>query len=101
MVEVAKTANDTTSLQYYEKLELHIKKPYRNIKKKEASSIWDIADVGENTCKKMLEKNNKNYLVPKIQVALSGFLDVKKEIEDNLKARLPKKYGFIPSSENN
>lgn len=98
-MEVAQKTNDTTSLEYYNKLELHIKKPYRNIKKKEAAAIWDIADVGENMCKQMLNDNEKNYLVPKIQAALDSYVDVKSEIEKNLKATLPKKFGFVPNQE--
>jgi hypothetical protein len=94
MVEVAQKTNDATSLEYYAKLEAHIKKPYRNIKKKEAAAIWDIADVGENMCRQMLSDNEKTYLVPKIQSALDSYLDVKSEIENNLRAILPKKFGF-------
>jgi hypothetical protein len=41
-------------------------------------------------CKGMLEKNEKNYLVPKIQDTMNEFLDVKKEIETRLIAVLPK-----------
>ena len=100
-MEVAQKANDTTSLEYYSKLELHIKKPYRNIKKKEAAAIWDIADVGENMCRQMLEDNQKTYLVPKIQAALESYLDVKSEIENNLRAILPKKFGFVPTQGEN
>jgi hypothetical protein len=87
---ISKQANDTEALLDYERLEAAIQKPYKNIKKKDASAIWDLADAGENMCKGMLEKNEKNYLVPKIQDTMNEFLDVKKEIETRLIAVLPK-----------
>lgn len=90
MRTISKAANDTEALADYERLEGAILKPYKNVKKKDASAIWDLADAGENMCRGMLEKNDKNYLVPKIQDTLNVFLDVKKEIETRLIAVLPK-----------
>ena len=90
MRTVSKAASDTEALADFERLEACIQKPYKNIKKKDASAIWDLADAGENMCKGMLEKNEKNYLVPKIQDTMDCFLDVKKEIETRLIAVLPK-----------
>jgi hypothetical protein len=87
---VSKVANDKETLEYYDRLQSKIEKPYKNIKKKEAMAIWDLADAGENMCNTMLEKNEKNYLVPKIKDTLDSFLDVKKEIEARLIATLPK-----------
>lgn len=87
---VSQAANDTQTLEYYKMLQGNIEKPYKNIKKKEANAIWDLADAGELMCRQMLEKNEKNYLVPKIQATLDEFLDVKKEIETRLIAILPK-----------
>jgi hypothetical protein len=83
-------ANDTETLEYYARLADNIKRPYRNIKKKEANAIWELADAGENVCNGLLVRNDKNYLIPKIQDALSAYLDVKLEIETRLRQTLPK-----------
>lgn len=90
MRTVSTAASDTETLEYYDRLEINILRPYRNIKKKDANTIWDLADAGENMCNGMLEKNDKNYLVPKIIHTRDCFLDVKKEIETRLKQTLPK-----------
>jgi hypothetical protein len=90
MRTVSKAANDTTTLEYYDSLEVNIKRPYRNIKKKDANTIWELADAGEGMCIKMLEKNDKNYLVPKIQDTMNCFLDIKLEIETRLRQVLPR-----------
>ena len=90
MVTVSTAANDTATLEYYAKLAENIQRPYRNIKKKDANYIWDLADAGELMCNQMLEKNDKNYLIPKIQNTKNAFLDVKNEIETRLSQTLPK-----------
>jgi hypothetical protein len=90
MVVVSTAANDVATLEYYARLAENIKRPYRNIKKKDANAIWELADAGELMCNQMLEKNEKNYLVPKIQSTLNAFLDVKLEIETRLKQTLPR-----------
>lgn len=90
MRTISQAANDTETLEYYDRLEINILRPYRNIKKKDANTIWELADAGENMCTAMLEKNEKNYLVPKINNARDAFLDVKREIETRLQQTLPK-----------
>jgi hypothetical protein len=90
MRTVSTAANDTIALEDYSRLEACILKPYKNIKKKDASAIWDLADAGENICRGMLEKNEKNYLVPKITDTLNVYLEVKQEIESRLISVLPK-----------
>lgn len=90
MVTVSTAANDTETLEYYAKLAENIQRPYRNIKKKDANAIWELADAGEIMCDDMLQKNEKNYLVPKIQSTRNAFLDVKAEIEERLRQTLPR-----------
>lgn len=87
---ISKAANDTQTLEYYDRLEVNILRPYRNIKKKDANTIWELADAGESLCNGMLEKNDKNYLVPKITHARDCFIDVKNEIQTRLQQTLPK-----------
>jgi hypothetical protein len=90
MREISKAAEDIETLEYYDRLEANIRRPYRNVKKKEANAIWELAQAGVKMCNEMLEKNSKNYLVPKIANVRDQYLDVQKEIEMRLTQTLPK-----------